>query len=118
MPFAAAFKDALLQAVVVDNLSLHSGNPGSTGLLELTNTGSPAYARKAATWAASSGGSKALAATFPIFDVYSGATVAAVGLWKSGVYYGYVTVSSETFSAQGTYTITSGSIDLNATASA
>src|SRR5215471_12372770 len=95
-----------------DNLSLHTANPGATGASEVTG-GSPAYARKAPTWTSASAGSKALSNS-PVFDVPASTSVVAVGMWKSGAWQGYVTVTTETFSAQGTYTVTSGSIDLNA----
>lgn len=77
--------------------------------------GSPAYARKALTWAASSSGSKALAATLPVFDVPAGFTVKAVGLWSAltnGTLYGYFDVTDEAFGGQGTYSVTSASVGL------
>jgi hypothetical protein len=117
MPFAVVYKNSMLDSGPPDNLSLHTASPGSTGTNEVTG-GSPAYARKAPAWAASSAGSKALAATFPVFDVPASTTVTHVGFWKAGVYQGYVDVTDEVFASQGTYTITAGSIDLNATASA
>lgn len=51
----------------------------TTGANELTG-GSPAYARKGLTWAAAASGAKALAATFPTWDIPAGTTVA----WFSG----------------------------------
>lgn len=45
--------------------------------------GSPAYARKALTWATSAAGVKALAATLPVWDVPSGADVAWIGYWDA-----------------------------------
>ncbi len=62
------------------HLSLHSAY-SSTGTNELTG-GSPAYARKAATWAAASGRSKATSASM-VFDVAAGSTVRWVGLWDA-----------------------------------
>ncbi len=70
--------------------SLHTGDPGSTGANEATG-GSPAYARKAATWAAASAGSRALAATFPVFDVPAG-TYYYLGYWSAstvGTFWAY-----------------------------
>lgn len=77
--------------------------------------GSPAYARKALTWAAASGGSKALAATLPVFDIPAAFTVKSVGLWSAvsgGTLYGYFDVTDEAFAGQGTYTVSSGSVAL------
>lgn len=61
--------------------SLHSAYSNS-GANELSG-GSPAYARKPLTWAAASGGSKALAATLPTFDVPAGAAPAWLGFWDA-----------------------------------
>lgn len=74
--------------------------------------GSPAYARKAVTWAASASGVKNLNGTLPVFDVPAGA-VKAVGFYDSltgGTQYAMYNSIDETFAAQGTYTITAGSI--------
>jgi hypothetical protein len=60
--------------------SLHSAY-SSSGANELTG-GSPAYARKAATWAAASGRSKATSASM-VFDVPAGQTVRWVGFWDA-----------------------------------
>lgn len=61
--------------------SLHTAY-STTGTNEVTG-GSPAYARKALTWAAASGGSKALAATLPTWDVPASTTVAWIGVWDA-----------------------------------
>lgn len=93
--------------------SLHSGDPSTTGANEITG-GSPAYARKAITWAAASGGSMALS-NQPAFDVPASTTVAYVGLFSAvsgGTYYGHFDVTDEAYTGQGTYTVTSGSISL------
>jgi hypothetical protein len=60
--------------------SLHSVY-SSTGANELTG-GTPAYARKAATWAAAASGSKATSASM-VFDVGAGATVRWIGFWDA-----------------------------------
>jgi hypothetical protein len=93
--------------------SLHTADPSTTGANEVTG-GSPAYARKSLSWAAASAGSKALQATFPVFDVPA-ATVAYVGMFSAvtaGTYYGHWDVTDEVFAAQGTYTVTSGSVSI------
>lgn len=118
MPYSAAYKNLMLDAAPPAFLSLHTANPGSTGTSEVTG-GSPAYARKSATWSAATGGAKALS-NAPVFDVPA-TTVAFIGMWTAvsgGTYLGYVDVTDEVFAAQGTYTVTAGSIDLNAVASA
>ena len=90
-------------------LSLHSADPGATGVNELTG-GAPAYARKAITWAAAGSGSRASSNT-QAFDVPASSTVAFVGYWSlatGGVFYGSRAVTSEAFVGQGTYTVASG----------
>lgn len=62
------------------HLSLHSAY-SSTGANELTG-GTPAYARKAATWSPASGRSKALT-TGVTFDVPAAATVRWIGLYDA-----------------------------------
>ncbi len=121
MPYAVASKNLMLDQLgaVAAYASAHTANPGSTGASEITG-GSPAYARKAVTWSAASGGSKALSNS-PTFDIPASTTVAFIGLWSAasgGTYYGYIAVTNEVYAAQGTYQVTSGTIDLNATASA
>lgn len=94
-------------------VSLHSADPGATGANELTG-GTPAYARKAATWSAAAAGAKALS-NQPVFDVPAGSTVAFVGLWSAltaGTYLGCWDVTDEIYGGQGTYTLTSGSVSL------
>lgn len=76
--------------------------------------GSPTYARKALSFAASSGGVKALSAS-PVFDVPASTTIGGVGYYtaaSSGTRHFIDGVVFETFSAQGTYTLTSGSISV------
>jgi hypothetical protein len=108
-------KNAMLDALagVAAYGSLHTADPGTTGTNEVTG-GSPAYARKALSWASASGGSVALQATFPVFDVPA-TTVAYVGMFSAssgGTYYGHWDVTDEVFAGQGTYTVTSGSVSL------
>lgn len=61
--------------------SLHTAY-STTGTNEVTG-GSPAYARKGLTWAAASGGAKALASTFPVFDIPAGTTFGWFGQWDT-----------------------------------
>lgn len=60
--------------------SLHTAY-SSTGTNEVTG-GSPAYARKAATWAAAASGAKATSGSMA-FDVPAAASVAWVGFWDA-----------------------------------
>lgn len=109
-----AGKNAMLDALgtAAAYASLHTADPGTGGTSEVTG-GSPAYARKAITWAAASAGSKASSASL-VFDVPASTTIAYIGYWSaatSGTFYGSRALSaSETFAAQGTYTIASGGL--------
>jgi len=97
-------------AAAITHLSLHTNAVGSGSGSEVTG-GSPAYARKAASWAAAATGAAALN-TQPVFDVPA-TTVARVGFFSAvtgGTYCGDAELTDEVFAAQGTYTITSGSI--------
>lgn len=94
-------------------MSLHTAYPATTGN-EITG-GSPAYARKAVTWGTATGGAIS-ASNQPVFDVPAGTTVAAVGFFSAvtaGTLYGDFDVTDEAYANQGTYTVTSASIDLN-----
>lgn len=94
-------------------LSVHNVSAPTDATSEPSG-GSPAYARKAATFGASSGGSKALTGTYD-FDIPAGFTVAAIGFWTlatGGVLQGYFDVTDEAFAGQGVYRLNSGSISL------
>lgn len=89
----------------ITHVSLHDGEPDGSGSNELSG-GSPAYARKAPTFASASGGEMALNAAIE-FDVPAAATVAWVGFWDDSTFVAKGELSaSETFAAQGTYTLT------------
>ena len=121
MPWTDAFKNILLDGGVSAHgtiyASLHSAAP-TAGANEISG-GSPAYARKALTFASAASGAKALSATVT-FDVPA-CTVAYLGFWSAssgGTYRGYAVISSTTFVAQDVYVLAAGSLDLNQVASA
>jgi hypothetical protein len=109
MSFVATTRDGMLNVLdtLATHASLHTADPSTTGASEVTG-GSPAYARKAITWAASSAASKTLTGTVT-FDVPGGTTVTHAGLWSAisaGTFRGGGALSgSEVFGAQGTYTL-------------
>lgn len=92
--------------------SLHTADPGTNGTAEVTG-GSPAYARKAITWAAPSSGSVATSANL-VFDVPGSTTISYIGYWTAatgGTFLGSRSLdTAQTFATQGTYTITAGSL--------
>lgn len=91
-------------------VSLHTGDPGTDGSNEVSG-GSPAYARKQVTWADASSGSMALSSSVT-FDVPGSTTVKYYGVWSaatSGTFYGGGALSAdESFGAQGTYELGTG----------
>lgn len=88
-------------------VSLHTADPGTTGASEATG-GSPAYARKQATWGSVSAGSVSMTGALT-FDVPAGTythfsiwTASTAGTFKES---GPLTPSSTTFGAQGQYVL-------------
>lgn len=87
--------------------ALFTADPGSSGTVtgEVTG-GSPAYARKAITWGAASGGVITGTVTF---DVPSGTTVTYAGVCSAltgATLLDKVAVTSQNFASQGTYALT------------
>lgn len=85
-------------------VSLHSADPGATGINELAG-GAPAYARKAISFAPAALGN-ADSNVQPVFDVPAGSTVTHVGFWTAatlGTFLGADPVTNEVFAAQGQY---------------
>jgi len=115
-------KNLMLNALIgtnpttpITHASLHTADPGAGGANEVTG-GTPAYARKAITFNAAASGAID-SSNQPVFDVPI-CTVAFVGFWSAitaGTFLGSGDVTDEVFSAQGTYTLTDGDLDLNLT---
>lgn len=83
--------------------AVYTTAPGGTAG---TEPGAP-YARKPLSWGASSGG--VTTATAAVFDIPSGATIVGAGVHSAltaGTYYDGGAITSQTFSSQGTYTVT------------
>jgi len=100
-------------AGAVTHVSLHTADPGAGGANEASG-GAPAYARKAITFAAASAGN-ADSSNQPVFDVPAG-TYTHVGFWSAlsgGTFFGSASITSETFAAQGTYTLTDADITIS-----
>lgn len=123
MPLSAAAKNAMLdnEATRCLYLSLHTANPGSTGASEVTG-GSPAYARKSATWTAAANGVAPLSAS-PTFDIPGSTTFQWVGFFTSSSgstgWQGYVTLANPVvISSQGTWVTVPIALDINAVQSA
>jgi len=116
MGYSTVGKNKMLDelAAVAVYVSLHNDAPGDNGANEISG-GSPAYARKAITWNAASGGAID-SSNQPEFDVPAGETVKYVGFWSAltgGIFYGYADVDDEVFTNQGKYTLDDVDLDLN-----
>lgn len=103
MPFTETALNTGVDAIAAraSHMSLHSADPGTTGVNELTGG---SYARKAPTFAVSSGGVKQLSADV-VFDIPAGATVAYIGYWDTTTFLGSNALAvAETFTNAGTFT--------------
>lgn len=88
-------------------ISLHTGDPSTTGANEATG-GSPAYARQQTTWSADSTDDGVRAGTQVTIDVPAG-TYTHFGLWSastSGTFVGGGSITSTTLGAQGQIKVT------------
>lgn len=116
MSITDAGKNTMLDAfpAVATFASLHTADPGLTGANEVAG-GSPAYARQSITWNAASAGNLD-SSNQPVFDVPAGTTVTHVGLWdavSAGTFEGGGALSSsETFTGQGTFSLTDADVTL------
>lgn len=115
MGYAPAAKNLMLNALgtALDSVSLHTGDPGTTGANEVAG-GSPAYARKTIAFNAASGGSMDDSSTPLVFDIPAGTTVTHAGYWDGATFMVSDPVTNEAFTGQGTYTLTDVDLDLNA----
>lgn len=116
MPILNSGKNLMLDSLgtAAGYASLHNADPGATGATGELTGGSPAYARKAITWSAAASGSKA-SSSQPVFDIPAGSTVAWVAFWSAvtgGTCYATSQLTSESFAAQGNYTLTSETVSL------
>lgn len=117
MPYSEAAKNLMLDelADVAVWVSLHDDDPGDSGANEISG-GSPAYARKAITWNAASGG-EITGDSLPTLDVPASTEVTHIGFWSAetnGTFYGSDELDEpEVFGAQGTLTLQSAMLALN-----
>lgn len=85
--------------------ALYTTAPGGSAGTEVSG-GSPAYARKALSWGAASGGVITVTVTF---DVPTSTTVVGAGVHTAitaGTYLDGAAVTSQAFASQGTYALT------------
>jgi hypothetical protein len=116
--YSTAGKNAMLDhlGTLVLYMSMHDADPGASGTTAELTGGAPAYARKAVSFAAASGGSKALSGTVT-FDVPAGRGATHVGFWSAvtgGTFYGSDALSSPeaTYSSQGQYIVNAATLNI------
>ena len=102
MPLITATRNAMLDSLTITHASLHTGDPGTTGVNEVTGG---TYARKTVTMAAASAGTRS-ASNQPVFDVPAATTVTHIGLWNNTTFLGSADPVDEVFANAGTYTVT------------
>lgn len=105
-PLIPAAKAIMIDALAAqaDFVSLHTGDPGTTGTNEMTGTG---YARAAITWGATSNGNKSGVGAKQ--TVPASRTVAWLGLWTAatgGTFLGPQDCPDEAFNSSGDYVAT------------
>lgn len=105
MPFSTAAKNAMLDALTVDRVRLHSGDPGSAG----TNNTIAAFGLAAATFNAASSGERTLASDVAFTGGAAAQSVTHWSAWQNSgtVFQGSGTISSGdvTANAAGEYTL-------------
>lgn len=100
---AAKEAAALAVAALGTSISLHTGNPGTTGANEVSG-GSPAYSRKTTTWAG--GAVDGVVSGTPVtFDVPAG-EYTHIGVWNGSTFVGGSAMSSSTGALPGQQNIT------------
>lgn len=102
MPLTVATRNAMLDAITFNTVSLHNGDPGATGANEIAGGG---YARQAAVFDAAANGERLLNA-----DVqFAGSAAQAVthfGVWQGATFRGGAALTGDAaFNAAGEYVL-------------
>ncbi|WP_022699291.1 phage tail fiber protein [Euryhalocaulis caribicus] len=110
--FTEAAKNTMLDALSGLHLSLHTGDPGSTGANEVTGG---SYARQPAAFDAADAGSRALSGD-ETFAVPGSTTVTHVGIFDAltdGNFLGVIDTTDEAFAADGQMVVRAASTSLD-----
>lgn len=112
MPVTDAGKNIALDdlGASATHVALFNGDPSGAG----TEISGGTYARQSVTWNAASAGNLD-SSNAPTFDVPAGATVNHIAIYTAatgGTLLAYRSVTAETFSSAGTYTVTDLDISL------
>lgn len=105
MPFSTAAKNTMLDALTVDRVRLHSGDPGAAG----TNNTIAAFGLTAATFAAAASGERALSSDVNFTGGAASQSVTHWSAWQNSgtVFQGSGTIGTGdvTANAAGEYTL-------------
>lgn len=110
MSLTTAGKNTALDALAITQASLHTADPTDDGSVGEVTGGS--YARQTITFAAASAGARD-SSNQPVFPVPAGTTVSHYALWAGATCVDKGSLSaSETFAADGNYTLTDADISI------
>ncbi len=109
MPLTEATKNIMLDAVTFDRVRLHSGAPGASGTANALGAG-----LSTATFAAASGGERALASAVTVTGLSANQSVTHYSVWTHNggtpIFRGdaAITTGDTTANSAGEYTLTTG----------
>lgn len=107
MPFSTTAKNLMLDALDVDAIRLHSGDPGAAGTANALGAG-----LSAATFGAASGAARALSAQVNVTGLAASQSVTHFSVWKTAgaIFRGSAAIASGdvTANAAGEYSLATG----------
>lgn len=108
MATTVAFKNLLLNASDIDTLSLHSGDPGATGIANEVAGGG--YTRKSIAFAAAANGARAMSADVD-FSTPANQPVTYLGFWTGSTFRSAKPVVGDmSANASGQYRVTTDTV--------
>jgi hypothetical protein len=110
MSLTTAGKNIALDALVITQARLHTGDPTDAGTANQVTGGT--YAPQSIAFSAATGGARD-SSSQPVFDIPGGTTVSHYSLWAGGTCVDKGALSAaEAFAADGQYTLTDADISL------
>jgi len=113
MPFSTTAKNTMLDALTVDRIQLHSGDPGAAGTANVV-----ADTKLAATFAAASNGERALSTDVDYTGLSANQSVTYLSFWKDAgtVFHGSKALTGDqAANASGEYTVKATTTKLSLT---
>jgi len=98
----------------ITNISLHTGNPGTTGTNEVSGGG---YARRAPAYSTAASGSADLSTTLEYNGPANGGPVTFIGFWKGSTFWqGRAVGTSRSFNSDGRLNLSSAPVSSSVSA--